>query len=440
MYEGLIRSLLRVWMERIPPRDLIERRKEFSILGLLEKPRKIVSIVGPRRSGKTYFVYQLFKEIQLFGGIPVYFNFEDERIEEDKVVLSDFLVAVKSEFGSGNVYLLLDEVQRIRGWGRWLRRIYDEGKYGILVTGSTSKLVGASLPYELGGRTISILVFPLRFSEFIRFKNINVDFALAEYSEDEKARLISLLDEYLKFGGLPEVVLAPDYKKLLILQEYYRTVLSRDIARGEVRNIELLDKFLKLVARSKQMSISKMYNALKGAGYRVGKGTLAEYLDRAKEAFFVYTVPAYYPSLKAKIQMPKKVYLADTGYITALAPYVDMGKLLENAVYLELHRRYWHDPKMEITYWTDGRREVDFIVKSGNQVVEAIQVCYDISNPETRDREISALIRAMRTLNIRNGTIITGYQKETIRRSGINIRILPYWDWEKQKTPKYCVW
>ena len=440
MYEELIHSLLRMWARRIPPRDLIERRKKFSILDLLEKPRKIVSVVGPRRAGKTYFVYQLFEEIQSSGGTPVYFNFEDERIETNRVVLSDFLVAVKREFGDKSVCFLLDEVQRIQEWGRWLRRVYDEGRYDILVTGSTSKLVGASLPHELGGRTISIIVFPLRFSEFVRFKNTSVDFVLAKYSEDERARLISLLEEYLKYGGLPEVVLAPEYKKLLILQEYYRTVLSRDIARGEVRNIELLDKFLKLIARSKQMSISKMYNALKGAGYRVGKGTLAEYLDRAKEAFFVYTVPTYYPSLKAKMQMPKKVYLTDTGYITALTPYVDMGKLLENAVYLELYRRYWHDPRIEIAYWTDGEREVDFIVKSGNKVLEAIQVCYDISSPETRDREINALIRAMKTLNTKNGVIVTGYQREIVRRNELTIRILPYWDWERQSTPEYCVW
>ncbi len=440
MYEELIRSLLKMWMERTPPEDLIERGKNFNIRDLLEKPRKIVSIVGPRRAGKTYFVYQLFKEIQSFGGTPVYFNFEDERIENNKATLSDFLVAVKSEFGGKNVYLLLDEVQRIQEWGRWLRRVYDEREYNIVVTGSTSKLVGATLPHELGGRIVSIIVFPLRFSEFIKFKNVNIDFDLAKYSEDERARLISLLEEYLKYGGLPEVVLAPEHKKLLILQEYYRTVLSRDIARGEVRNIGLLDKFLKLIARSKQMSISRMYNALKGAGYRVGKGTLTEYLDRAKEAFFVYTVPAHYSSLKAKIQMPKKVYLTDTGYITALVPYVGMGKLLENTVYLELYRRYWHNTKIEITYWTDGIREVDFIVTSGDKVLEAIQVCYDISSPETRDREVNALIRAMRTLKTKNGVIITGYQRETIRKNGLNIHVLPYWDWEKQVTPEYCVW
>ncbi|MEX0569219.1 MAG: ATP-binding protein [Candidatus Njordarchaeota archaeon] len=440
MYEEIICSLLRGWLRKMPPKDLIERKKFFSISDLLRKPRKIVSIVGPRRAGKTYFVYQLFKEIQSSGGTPVYFNFEDERIENDKAVLSDFLVAVKREFGDGNIYLLLDEVQRIQEWSRWLRRVYDGREYNILVTGSTSKLIGASLPHELGGRIISIIVFPLRFSEFVGFKNIYIDFTLAEHSEDERARLISLLEEYLRYGGLPEVVLSPDYKKILILQEYYRTVLSRDIARGEVRNIRLLDKFLKLIARSKQMSISKMYNALRGAGYRVGKGTLAEYLDRAKEAFFVYTIPAHYSSLKAKIQMPKKVYLTDTGYITALAPHADMGKLLENAVYLELYRRYWHDPRIEIAYWTDGRREVDFIVKSGNQVLEAIQVCYDISSPETKNREVNALIKAMKTLKTKNGVIITGYQREKLKKNGLNIHILPYWEWEKQGAPKYCVW
>lgn len=126
--------------------------------------------------------------------------------------------------------------------------------------------------------------------------------------------------------------------------------MSRDISEGKIRNFEILDKFLKFMARVKLVSISKIYSALKGAGYRVDKGTFAEYMDRAKEAFFIYTVPLYYESLNARIQMPKKVYLSDNGYITAIVPKVDLGGLLENVVYLELLRRYWHDLQIEITY------------------------------------------------------------------------------------------
>ena len=138
--------------------------------------------------------------------------------------------------------------------------------------------------------------------------------------------------------------------------------------------------------------------------------------------------------------MPRKVYLTDTGYITALVPYADMGKLLENAVYLELYRRYWHDPRIEIAYWTDGKREVDFIVKYGNKVLEAIQVCYDISAIDTREREVDALIRAMKTFKITKGTIVTGYHKEVIKRDKLTIHILPYWEWERLSAPEYCVW
>jgi len=183
-----------------------------------------------------------------------------------------------------------------------------------------------------------------------------------------------------------------------------------------------------------------MYNVLKGAGYKVGKGTLVEYLDKAIEAFFIYTVPVHYESLKARVQMPKKVYLSDMGYLTAIVPKIDLGRLLENAVYLELIRRYWHDPQVEITYWTDGRREVDFLVKKGKEVIELIQVSYDISDPDTKNREIDGLKKAMRRLGIKKGTIITGFQYSRIRELNTIIEIIPYWEWEQRKQPKYCIW
>jgi len=440
MYEELIAYLVNKWRSRIPPKDLVVRNKSFSIHEFFQRPRKIVSIVGPRRTGKTYFVYQVYSEIKELGYDAVYLNFEDERIENDKVVLSDFLTVVKSQFGSKKIYLLLDEIQRIDEWSRWLRRVYDTENYNILVTGSTSKLIGLNLPREIGGRTITIMTYPLRFSEFIRFKGEKVDLSSARYSEDERAKLINLLEEYLHFGGLPEVVLSAKYKKLMILQEYYRTIMTRDIARGEIRNTELLDKFLKLIIRAKQMSISKIYNTIKSAGYKAGKGTLIEYLDRAKEAFFIETIPIHYESLKAKIRMPKKVYVCDNGYIEAVTPKVDMGRLLENAVYIELKRRYWHDPKIEIAYWYDGQNEVDFVVKKGNQILELIQVCYDISNLETKEREVRSLRKAMRQLGTREAIIVTGYQYGEVSKDTTKIKILPYWEWEQKIQPPYCIW
>lgn len=438
MYEELLRYLINAWKDRIPPKDLIKRRKYFDLNVLFEKPKKIISIVGPRRAGKTYFVYQLYAELEREGAKCVYLNFEDERIPNDKVVLSDLLTVLKSEIGDEG-YLLLDEIQRINEWSRWLRRVYDTTNYKILVTGSTSKISGEILPREIGGRTLSILVLPLRFSEFLKFKNLKVDYKIARFSEDKRAQLIRLLDEYLRFGGLPEVILAPDFKKLILLQDYYRTVMARDISRGKIRNIELLDAFLKLLARAKYFSLSKTYNSLRGAGYKVGKTTLAEYLSRAKESFFVYTIYPFSRSLRTQMQMPKKVYLADTGYITALVPFVDMGRLLENAVFLELLRRYWSDPRVDIYYWTDFRNEVDFVVMEGDRILELIQVSYDISNPIVREREVSSLIKVMRKHNIDEGVIVTGFQYDEIKRNELKIEVIPYWEWEIRKEPKLCI-
>ncbi len=160
------------------------------------------------------------------------------------------------------------------------------------------------------------------------------------FDEGIRGKLKALFDEYLFYGGLPEVVLSPEYKKLQILQDYFRTVMVKDIARSEIRNYRLLSNFLRLLINSKFFSISKIYNILKSLGYKVGKNTLSDYLSRAEEAFLVDTVQFYSPKTKVKLQLPRKVYVLDNGYVSALTTNTDKGRLLENLVYLELKRRY----------------------------------------------------------------------------------------------------
>ncbi len=439
MYEDLLEFILDSWMNRIQNVKLIERRKHVNIRGLLNEPRKIITVVGPRRSGKTYYLYQLFRMFSEETNNSIFYvNFEDERIPEEKIVLSDLISVINKRAKTENALLLLDEIQRMPEWSRWVRRIYDSTNYSLIVTGSTSKLAGYQLPSALAGRTISLLVLPLRFMDFLRFKGYT-KFNYREILFDETARgeYKALFDEYLFYGGLPEVVLAPEYKKLQILQDYFRTVMVKDIARGEIRNYRLLSNFLRLLVNSKFFSISKIYNILKSLGYKVGKNTLSDYLTRAEEAFFSDSLYVYSPKAKVKLQLPRKVYVLDNGYISALTTNIDKGRLLENLVYVELKRRYWSNPLVDINYMLVDGKEVDFVIIREGKPVELIQVVYDLTDPTVLGRELDAIKSAWTKIGRIPSKIITGitFKERTIR----GVEILPYWEWEAKITPNQTI-
>ena len=192
-------------------------------------------------------------------------------------------------------------------WSQWLRRIYDNYDIAIFVTGSSSKVSSHEIPTELRGRCLEVKVFPLSFKEFLAFKEIQIDSQSARYSENERATVVKALDEFLYYGGMPEVVLAPEDKKIEILQQYYSTVVSKDISeRFRIRNDEALKALLRLLINSNRYSISKMYNTLKSMGYAVGKTSLANYIGYIESSYFLISVPVISPKIKERMQCPRQ--------------------------------------------------------------------------------------------------------------------------------------
>lgn len=126
VYEELMAALVKEWSERIPPPDLIPRESRVDVEQLFSPPKRIITVVGLRRVGKTYFVYQLAAALRARGAKVAYVNFEDERVPEDPGVLSDLIAVLRRNLGKlSDVYVMLDEVHRIPEWSRWLRRIFD---------------------------------------------------------------------------------------------------------------------------------------------------------------------------------------------------------------------------------------------------------------------------------------------------------------------------
>lgn len=428
----IIKTVLYSWAEKKLPHVT---PRETGLEHYLDmKPKRIVAVTGFRRVGKTYLLYQLLNKLLIDRDREqiVYINFDDERIPENTEFLTALLPTVKQTFSKPLKLLFLDEIQDMPNWSKWLRRIYDNEEINIFITGSSSKVSSREIPTELRGRCIEVKVFPLSLKEFLMFKNTSIDLKMVPYSENEKAKLMRTLNDYLLYGGLPEVVLADEDKKFDILQQYYSTVVRRDIVeRFKVKNEEGLKAMLRLLLNSTNYSISKLYNTLKSLNYKIGKTTLLHYLNYVENSYFIHSLPIFSPKVKEQLQYPRKVYFIDNGFINSLSTRFskNLGRLYENLVAVELLRRHSKE-NGELYYWKDSRgKEVDFVVKHDFKVKQLIQVCYDIEDYDTRKREINALLKASEELKCRDLLVITsGYDAEE-KIKGKKIIYIPLWKW-----------
>jgi len=416
----LLREIIKEWWERelpvVIPREINLQKY------VLKKIKKVISIVGFRRAGKTYL---LFDFIQREGkNNCIYVNFEDERIPEDPKILT-YLTSVIEEISPGKFILVLDEIQNIPLWSKWVRRMLDTNKYLIFISGSSSKLSSREISTELRGRTLTIELFPLSFNEFLQFKNKSIKMT-------PESKILSLIREYLEFGGFPEVVLVEKGKKYLLIDEYYQTFLMRDIfERYNIRQKQVLKEIIRLLLNSTYFTIGKITNILKSAGFKIGKATVANYIHYLREALFLYPVEIFSYKIKSQIQHPKKIYFADNFFISRYSTIFshNSGRLMENCVAIELFRRKFRDPLMEIFYWKDYReREVDFVVKNKTDI-ELIQVTYASSFQDIKEREIKALIKAGEELKNSKLYIITWDYEDKREIANREVKFIPLWKW-----------
>lgn len=423
-----IKTILFYWIEKDLP-DIIEREVDLDeYLDIL--PGKIPVISGFRRTGKTFIVYGLMNELlkKYSREEMIYVNFSDERIPRETGFLSKLLPTIRSTFDGEIKYLFLDEVQEMPKWSEWLRRVNDNEEIGIIITGSSSKVSSREIPTELRGRALEIELYPLSFGEFLDFNGMKFDLNNIDLRENEMSTLIRYLDKYLKYGGMPEVVLAPEGLKIEILQDYYRTVLARDVVeRYDIKNEQALKAMILLMINSSYYSISKLNNTLKSLGHRIGKTTMMNYIGYLQTSYFLHPVEIFSTKVKDSMQYPRKPYFIDNGFITALSTKMDkdMGRAYENCVAIELMRRGCKD---KIYYWKDERGwEVDFVLKDDEGVKKLIQVCYNMDDLETRVREIRALEKASRELKCKELLIISRDMDKIEQIKDIRIEVIPLW-------------
>ncbi|MEK6952269.1 MAG: ATP-binding protein [Nanoarchaeota archaeon] len=430
--DKIIKTILAEWIGKNIP-VIIPR--EINLQDYLNmKVNKIIVLNGFRRVGKTYILYGLANKLLESNSREevVHINFEDERIPLKTEFLSSLLPTADEIFNKKIKYLFLDELHNIPNWGKWLRRTYDNQNMQIFVSGSSSRMSEEEIPTELRGRFLEIKIFPLSFKEFLKFKKLSFDFKILDFSDKEKPMVLKALKEYLVYGGLPEIVLIDENKKFELAQSYYSTVIKRDIVeRYNIKNEESLKALLKLLLDSKEYSISKSYKNLKSLGYEIGKSTLQKYISYIEKSYFAFSLPIFSYKIKDQIQHPKKVYFIDNAFINSISTRFlnNFGRLYENIVAVELKRR-----RKECYYWKNvEKEEVDFIIKNDTKIEQLIQVCYDLTDPDTKKREIRALLKASKNLKCNNLLLINRdyLGEENSEWFGIKrkIKFIPLWKW-----------
>jgi len=351
---------------------------------------KVVGLVGVRRSGKTFLFFGAMQRLVAEGVERrriLYLNFEDDRLHPLRAEELDLVLRcwheVFPETTGQRKYLLLDEVQNVPGWERWVRRLCDTEDVRVFVTGSAARLLARDLATALRGRSITLEVFPLSFREYLAFRSI----AIVPHHADNESRLRHELEAYLLCGGFPEIVLADEALRPLILEEYSSLMLYRDVVeRYAVRNERLMRELLRYCFRNtgSLLNVSKLHRDFASQGYTVSRNTLFEYLGHLEDALLVFLLPKRETSVRKQAHNPKKLHVIDTGLMAAFQafPGRDLGHKLETVVFLANRRR-----QKDLCYYVNGS-EVDLCDGAGKLFVNT---CWSLADAETLQREKAAM-------------------------------------------------
>jgi predicted AAA+ superfamily ATPase len=404
-------------------KEFIQRESLESLKRFFKSPHSLI-ITGPRRCGKSVLMSQIMNS---YYKKFYYINFEDERLFGFNLRNLSELYEIFLELFGQNKTFFLDEIQNVRGWERWVRRLYDEG-FKFFITGSNATMLSKELGTKLTGRHINFTLYPFSFREFLTYNNyVPKDLFMPE----EKVKVKKFLVEYIEKGGFPEFLMSENIE---ILQEYFNDMIQKDIIErynlANVRQIKELAKYL--LTNSGNLT---SYNKLSKLAETGSINTIIKYISHLEDAYILFVVPFFSYSLKKQTVNPFKVYPIDTGLRNSISFKFskDEGRLYESIVAIELKRR-----NKEIYYWKNKEQEeVDFVVKKGLKVDELIQVCSNLSEEEVKKREIKSLLKASKELKCRKLLVITKDKEgeENFELFGVKrkIKFVLLWRWLLEK-------
>ena len=376
--------------------------------------------VGLRRAGKSYLMFRQVQRLLQKGHTIdeiLYFNFEDDRLGVLDVADLDLIKICYEEMYDHKPLFFLDEIQIIPSWEKFARRLANQ-KYPVCITGSNAKMLSSEIATTLGGRYMIRQVFPFSFREFLLASGIDCNGKNAFFrfhSEINKA-----FEGYFRFGGLPEVVKVENKREWL--SNLYQKIFFGDlISRYQIRNDFALRVLIRKLAENVKQpsSFNRLANVVSASGKKISTDTMIDYLGYLKESWLIFSIENIEAKLAEK-EANKKYYFIDNGILNLFL--IDpQTSLLENLVAIQLYRLYGN----EVYFYHNGV-EVDFYVP---EIQLAIQVCYDLSDIETRKREIRALLQLAKRLEINKMLIITKDEEQVILENGSEIVVVPIWKW-----------
>lgn len=375
-------------------------------------------LVGIRRAGKSYMLYQHIQHLKANGHSKeeiLFINFEDERITDIKKEELHLIIEAYRELFSHQPIIFLDEIQNVDGWEHFARRLADE-KYRVFITGSNAHMLSREISSTLGGRYLTKEIYPFSFREYLEYKGIQLTphWELSPVKTD----VIRLFSDYFYYGGLSEMFNLQD--KQSWLQSLYQKILYSDIVvRKGVRNEQSLRMLIRKLADSvmQPTAIKRLQNILQGNGTKIKRETISAYLDYMHESYLTFDISCFTDNILER-ETIKKQYFYDNGILN-LFLFQPETKLLENLVAIQLYKKYGED-----LYYFNKNVEVDFCVPKEGLLV---QVSYRMVDDATRNREIGALQKVSKFLNAKNCMIITYDQEETIHSDELeeDIKVIP---------------
>lgn len=382
---------------------------------LLNKQIKLIT--GPRRSGKSTQAL-----LMLRGKNFAYLNFDDNALLSrwnEEVVM-----AMLDDVYPAYDYLLLDEVQNLDNWDLWVSKLYRNG-VNMVITGSNAKLLSSEMATVLTGRYIQVEMLPFSLAEVFEWNGMN----LGAVSDEDAVRALRMMDDYLRNGGYPETVEARSITQGY-LSTLFDSIVWKDVAkRHRVRNVNDLNNLAMYLVSNFCNPLS--YNSVAMDLGFASVATTKKFMGYLNEPYLFFYLSRYNNKLKLMKNAPQKVYLVDNGFVSAKAFSLsdNLGRLLENQVFVELLRRGYNTERSLFYYRSRNDKEVDFVTRDGNRIESLIQVCYDLSSPKTEKREVDSLIECAAELQCDRLVIVTWGEERVIEKDGYRIEVMPVRKW-----------
>lgn len=363
---------------------MIKRKFYLEKIVKLIDTEDIKVITGVRRCGKTVLLKQIIDELENRGIASeniIYMSFESSKYKNirNDDDLDEFIFS-KTNNLNGKIYLLFDEIQKVKNWEVSLNSYRVDLECDIYITGSNSQLLSGELATLISGRYISINMLPFSFKELIQYHD----------EMHENIDEIKLFEQYLSYGGFPGLLNYENEEKEKYLYDLYSTIVLNDILyKNKVKDLDLLERLMEFMISNigQLFSANSISKYIKNENRKTTPHTIINYMDYARNAFIFYQIKRENIKQKRKLLISDKYYLVDSGFYFIFngSTQRNWGQLLENIVFLELIRQGY-----SITIGKIQDLEVDFVCRKANQI-KYIQVSQSILDENTRKREFKSL-------------------------------------------------